>query len=139
MSRRVQTCPADPLFVCPVRGVFDPGRLDRRRRTKSIYAGCHLSAGDDVKGGPSPARGLPPDPLGGWLFRVAYTTARGETFTRLYRQQGAAERFAKKVLDHGGDPRLHRTRLDGWHELPTCALCEVGFIGHDHDDHGAAR
>jgi hypothetical protein len=91
-----------------------------------------------VRGGPAPQCGLPPDPVGGWLYRVAYTTARGETFTKLYRQQGAAERFVRKVLDHGGDPRLHRARLAGWHELPTCTLCEVGFMGHDHHDHGAA-
>lgn len=85
-----------------------------------------------MKGGPTPADGMPPAPLGGWLFRVAYISQRGETFSKLYRQQAAAERFARKVLDHGGTARLHRVQIDGWQELPSCHACAASAPGHKH-------
>lgn len=85
-----------------------------------------------MKSGPTPSYGTPPAPLSAWLFRVAYVSRRGETFSKLYRQQAAAERFARKVLDNGGRPRLHRVRLDGWQELPPCYLCHNRAPAHQH-------
>jgi hypothetical protein len=88
-----------------------------------------------VKGGPTPSHGTPPAPLSGWLFRVAYVSQRGETFSKLFRQQAAAERFARKVLDNGGDARLHCTRLGQWDELPACYACAHRAPGHQHPPH----
>jgi hypothetical protein len=85
-----------------------------------------------MRGGPTPGEGAPPAPLSGWLFRVAYVSQRGETFSKLYRQQAAAERFARKVLDHGGEARLHRVRLGTWDELPACYLCHNRAPAHQH-------
>ena len=86
-----------------------------------------------MRGGPTPGAGLPPDPLGGELWRVSYRTQRGETASRLFRHRAAARRFAAGVLDHGGDVRLHSTRLAGWREEHPCVLCEIGSKGHNHD------
>ena len=88
-----------------------------------------------MKGGPTPSDGKAPAPLAGWLFRVAYVSQRGETFSKLYRQQAAAERFCRKVLDNGGQPRLHRVQLAGWQELPPCRPCAARVPAHQHPPH----
>jgi hypothetical protein len=93
------------------------------------------SGGRRVKGGPTPGESTPPAPLAGWLFRVAYVSQRGETYSKLYRQQAAAERFARKVLDNGGQARLHRTRLERWEEVPACYACANQAPGHQHPPH----
>lgn len=85
-----------------------------------------------MKGGPTPGPSTPPEPRAGWLFRVAYVTQRGETFAKLYRHKDAAEKFARKVLDNGGEARLHRVRLDEWEELPACGACARELPEHEH-------
>jgi hypothetical protein len=70
-----------------------------------------------MRGGPSPSWGVPPDPVGGWLHRVAYVQANGVTHSRFFRQETAARRFAARVLEEGGEPRHHKTRLDRWTEV----------------------
>jgi hypothetical protein len=69
-----------------------------------------------MRGGPTPGYGQTPDPIGCELFRVSYRSARGETFSKLFRQQTAAQRFAQRVLDNGGEPRVHRASVATWRE-----------------------
>ncbi len=67
-----------------------------------------------------PAQGCyPVRPAGGWLYRVAYVTTRGETYSRLFRQQQPAFNFAATIVERGGNPRVDRIRLDasGWDHL----------------------
>jgi hypothetical protein len=85
-----------------------------------------------VKGAPAPGRGEPPSPLGRYVYRVSYVTNDGMTYSKLFQQEPAAYIFAKRVRSEGGQPRFHRARVDRWSELPTCALCEVGFMEHGH-------
>lgn len=70
-----------------------------------------------MKGGPTPAEGTPPDPGGTELWRVSYTTPRGFTFSKLFRQEQAALRFARLVLDWGGSPRVHHATVKQWREV----------------------
>lgn len=85
-----------------------------------------------MKGGPTPGCGIPPDPAGVDLYRVAYRTVRGETYSRLFRQGAAAERFAQKVAEHGGQVRVHFATISRWREMPTCRYCHPGAGHHDH-------
>lgn len=90
-----------------------------------------------MKGGPTPAEGTAPDPLACEVFRVAYRTTRGETFSRLFRQEHAAVRFARKVIEHGGDARLHHTTVKRWREVPLCRYCHPTAGPHEHERGGA--
>jgi hypothetical protein len=59
---------------------------------------------------PAPGR-YPTAPVGGWLYRVAYVTTRGETYSRLFRQQQPALDYAAGIVKKGGNPRVDRIRL----------------------------
>lgn len=70
-----------------------------------------------MRGGPTPAEGLPPDPVGTELYRVSYMTPRGITFSKLFRQEHAALRFARQVERHHGRPRVHHATVSQWREV----------------------
>jgi hypothetical protein len=70
-----------------------------------------------VSATPRPGSGRPPDPVGGWLHRVAYVQANGETYSRLFRMESHARDFATRVRDLGGEPRHHKTRIGQWIEV----------------------
>ena len=78
-----------------------------------------------MKGGPTPGEGRTPDPLGGDIYRVSYRSVRGETFSRLFRQAIAAERFAINALHWGADVRVHYATVSRWRELPVCRYCHA--------------
>jgi hypothetical protein len=85
-----------------------------------------------MKGRPAPMGGEPPSPLGGDIYRVSYVTKRGQTHSELFRQRAAALSLAAWVLDEGGIPRVHRTRIESWQEVPACPFCAMALALHDH-------
>jgi hypothetical protein len=72
-----------------------------------------------VSAQPAPGVGWPVRPVGGYLYRVAYVTRRGMTFSRLFRQEQAARNFAASVYERDGNPRIDRIllRTSDWDHL----------------------